>query len=505
MRLRFWMWALLVPILNWPATAIPFERDEGEYLLAATINSHGGLAYRDVFIQKPPGIILLYRGLLALTDGSAQSIHIALLAVYMLTAIGIGAIAWKLTDRASVAALSIIFYAMSISTPLYQASAANTEAFMVGGIVLATYCLLKARETQRIRWVIVLGVALGVAGMMKQTAAPHALWLIPALAFSGANRKQRLLWPIVAVAVSAGVVLILCVPYLIGGAWKQLLDGVIFHNLEYSHAQLEKAFDNRMVASVADVDIFHVAIWVCAFAGFVVLTIQRRWWAVTMLGGWALTAWAGVSAGAFIRGHYLIQLIPPVVILAAFSFAIAPRLTRRAGAAIVILLWIAGLGFQWFSSSVALSDQRYHSHFFENAVLVGQYIRNQPDRSLYILASEPEIYFYARTTPVTRYVIQNPLFGGFASSPARQRETWTAIEKARPRWIVTVSPPNTIPFFRGSDPWLVDRVNALLARSYTQRVGTLLRGIALVPVERIPKEAARAMTVWERTDSAPAP
>lgn len=495
-----WLWALLVPILNWPATAIPFERDEGEYLLAATINNHGGLVYRDVFIQKPPGIILVYRGLLALTDGSAQSIHIVLLGVYTLTAIGIGAIAWKLTDRASIGALSIIFYAMSISTPLYQASAANTEAFMVGGIVLATFCLLKVREDQQMRWVILLGLALGLAGMMKQTAAPHILWLIPALAFSAEKRKQRFLWPIVCVAVSAAVVLVVCAPYLTRGAWQQLYDGVISHNLEYSRAQLEKAYDNRLIVSSPDVDIFHVALWICGSVGFVALAYQRRCWAVITLGGWAVTAWIGISAGAFIRGHYLIQLIPPVVILAAFAFCIAPRRTRIAGAPFVILLWIVGFGIQWFSTSVALSDQRYHSHFFEDAVLVGQYIHYQPDRSVYVLASEPEIYYYTQTRPVTRYVIQNPLFGGFASSRERQMEAWVAVQRARPKWIVTVTPPDAIPFFHGSDPWLLDRVSELLARAYTPRVGTLLRGMALLPVDSIAEGAARNMTVWERND-----
>jgi hypothetical protein len=498
-----WIWALLVPILNWPATAVPFERDEGEYLLAATINGHGGLAYRDVFIQKPPGIILVYRALLALTDGSSQSIHIALLFVYTLTAIGIGAIAWKLAERTSVAALSIVLYAMSISTPLYQASAANTEAFMVAGIVLSTYSLLKARETQRLRWVILLGLALGAAGMMKQTAAPHVLWLIPALAFAAPTRKHRLLWPFVALIASASVVLLVCAPYFIGGAGKQMLDGVIYHNLEYSRAQLEKAFYDKIGEGGLDVDPFHIALWVCAFAGFVTLAVQRRWWAFAMLGGWSLTAWIGVSAGALMRGHYLIQLIPPVVILAAFSFAVAPRPTRKGAAAVVILLWIVAFGFQWFSSSVSLSDQRYHTHFFEDAVLVGRYIRNQSDRSLYVFGSEAEIYYYAGTKPITRYVISNPLFGGFQSSPARQREVWEAIRGARPKWIVTVSPTRTIPFFPGSDSWLFDRVNSLLREAYTQRTATLLRAKpALLPVEMIPRGEARNMTLWERNDSA---
>jgi hypothetical protein len=56
--LLVWSCLALVPILNWPATALPFERDEGEYLWAATLGARGGVPYRDAFLQKPPGIIL---------------------------------------------------------------------------------------------------------------------------------------------------------------------------------------------------------------------------------------------------------------------------------------------------------------------------------------------------------------------------------------------------------------------------------------------------------------
>ena len=74
-RRRLFVWACLalVPILNWPATVLPFERDEGEYLWAATVSARGGIPYRDVFLRKPSGINLAYRALLAITSGGQRS------------------------------------------------------------------------------------------------------------------------------------------------------------------------------------------------------------------------------------------------------------------------------------------------------------------------------------------------------------------------------------------------------------------------------------------------
>jgi hypothetical protein len=497
---RVWVWVILVPLLNWPAISIPFERDEGEYLWAATLMVRGRVAYRDVFLQKPPGIIAAYYALLHLTDGSAQSIHIALLILYMATATGIGAIAWRLSGRAAVAAVSIILYALSLSTPLYQASAANTESFMVAAIVLCVFCLLKARETQSPSWVILFGVALGTAGMMKQTAAPHILWLLPSLVFFASNRRDKLRWPMIAGLASAIVVVIVCLPYVLSGAGRQLLDGVILHNLEYSGAKLEKAFYTRLGVSMIDVAMFHVALWLGALAGLILIIKRRQWWQATLLGGWTLSAWVGVSVGAFYRGHYFLQLLPSVAILASFAVVTVPRRIRNLSGPLLLAYWILSDGFQWNRTSLQLSEQRYHTNFFHAAVIVGDWLKHQPDRSLYILGSEPEIYYYADAIPVTRYVIKNPLFGGFASSQARQIETWKAIERGSPKWIVTIYPPPAIPFFPGSNPWLIDRVNLLLKTGYAPRVAALREGEALLPVNEVVDPTATDMTVWERID-----
>lgn len=502
-QLLVWSCLALVPLLNWPATGLPFERDEGEYLLAATVSGHGEMPYRDVFLQKPPGIILVYRLLLGVTHGSAQLIHIAVLFIYVLTAIGIGAIARRLTDRPAVGAVAIALYALSLSTPLYQAQAANTETFMVAATVAAVYALLRARDSRSLAWIVVLGFALGVAGTMKQTAAPHAVWLLPTVAVISPTRSDKWRWPVLAGLIAMFVVVLVCIPYVLHGAGTQLFDAVVTHNFEYTGAKLERAYYQRIHVSLLDVATFHVALWLVAVIGAAMLAVKRRWWLLLVLGGWGASAWVGVSAGAFYRGHYFLQLLPPVAILAALTLVEAPRRIRIVGAPMLIVYWLMSNGFQWTADKSTLADQRYHTLFFDDAVLVGQWLAKQNDRSLYILGSEPEIYYYAHATPVTRYVIQNPLFGGFASSRKRQEETWAAVEESRPHWIVTVFPLEAIPFYAGSDAWLLNRLNAMLASGYVPRMAARRDSVSLVNIERLPDPSARQMTIWERTNLNP--
>jgi hypothetical protein len=488
----------LVPLLNWPATAIPFERDEGEYLWAAKITARGGIAYRDTFLQKPPGIVLVYQAFLAVTDGTARSIHVLLLGLYVLTAIGIGAIAWKVSGRPMIAAISIILYAFSLSTPLYQANAANTEAFVVAAVVAAVFALLKAHETQSVGWVAALGFSLGLAGVMKQTSFPHALWLLPAVGFSASAGKRRFQWPLVAAAMAAVVLAVVSIPYVIAGAGREMLDGIVWHNFEYSGAKLERAFYGRFDPAHLDIRPFHLALWLTGLIGLSILIYRRRRWPVVVLGGWLASAVLGASVGASFRGHYFTPVLPATCILAAIAIVSSPIRIRRFVAPIFLVYWALSNGFQWNRDRVELANQRYHTNFFEDAVLVGDWLSKKSDRSLYVVGSEPEIYYYADARSVSRYVISNPLFGGFASSPARQHEVWSAIEDRPPKWIVTIYPLVSIPFFPGSDPELLNRVKNLLFARYTPRVVALHERIALVPVAQVHDRRIEDMTVWER-------
>jgi hypothetical protein len=92
--------------------------------------------------------------------------------------------------------------------------------------------------------------------MMKQTAAPHALWLIPAVSFAAPNGRDRWRWPLIASFSTAVVTVAICLPFFRPDSWQQLLDAVISHNFEYTGAKLERAYYARLHVTHIDVTPF---------------------------------------------------------------------------------------------------------------------------------------------------------------------------------------------------------------------------------------------------------
>jgi hypothetical protein len=107
------------------------------------------------------------------------------------------------------------------------------------------------------------------------------------------------------------------------------------------------------------------------------------------------------------------------------------------------------------------------------------------------MGSEPEIYHYSGMQGTSRYVIANPLFGGFPSSHRRQLEVLEALRRDMPTYIVLAWPEETIPAFTGSDRFLIQEVRTLLKEHYR-------------PVGYTRRDAAGMMVVNEESwDSLP--
>jgi hypothetical protein len=103
---------------------------------------------------------------------------------------------------------------------------------------------------------------------------------------------------------------------------------------------------------------------------------------------------------------------------------------------------------------------------FVNADRLGRWLGQWPDSSLYVFASEAELYHLSGRFGPTRYPIFTPLFGGLPSSPARQREVIAALDRPPlPFQVVTIA-PDQIPLFPGSDSTLYHHVRAMLEAHY---------------------------------------
>ncbi len=132
---------------------------------------------------------------------------------------------------------------------------------------------------------------------------------------------------------------------------------------------------------------------------------------------WVLVSFVGVAAGGRFYAHYYIQLVLPLVVLAAPFFAGLwcdpeslgpPRLRRR-----VVVAWLAitVVGF-FVSHSVELWLRRDRSE-------VGRYIEahSAPDDRIFVWGNQAGLYLDARRRPATRYVASYPLTGHIFGDP----------------------------------------------------------------------------------------
>ncbi len=80
---------------------------------------------------------------------------------------------------------------------------------------------------------------------------------------------------------------------------------------------------------------------------------------------------------------------------------------------------------------------------FLEAPKIAEYLRDHtvPDDRIAIFGSEPEIYFLANRKSATGYVYMYPLMEPQAFARTMQREMMAEVERANPKYIVSVSSP----------------------------------------------------------------
>jgi len=102
--------------------------DEGGYAYIAREWSHGAVLYRDLWIDRPQGLLGVYRGILAIAD-HAWAIRLGALLTGVAVALLLGAIGWMLRSPATGVAAAFV-YAVVGAGP-------HIEGFTLNGELLA--------------------------------------------------------------------------------------------------------------------------------------------------------------------------------------------------------------------------------------------------------------------------------------------------------------------------------------------------------------------------------
>ena len=332
--------ALRAPMLTQPMTA-----DEGGYAGVARGWAAGARLYRDVWVDRPQGLLVLYRFTDWIDGGHAIGIRV----VGIVFGVGlVWATAWAVRGLAGAAAggAAAILTAAVTAVPVLEGFAANGE--LLAGTIAAlcvALCVEAVRRPVWWRWVV-CGVAGGVAMSFKQSGFDGAVavlvWLA-AVAVLGPRRRRAVHRLVLVLAgVLAPPVLLAVHGALLG--WDRWLAAMGSYRLRAQSAVSAADWDNLVrTAKVAEPILGAVA--AAAVIGAAVAPRMVRAHAPGGAGrSWiVLVAWPVAAAAGFISGggfwrHYWVQLGAPTAALAGVGIAwlvAAPRWRSIAVAALV--------------------------------------------------------------------------------------------------------------------------------------------------------------------------
>ncbi|MFE4869354.1 ArnT family glycosyltransferase [Streptomyces sp. NPDC056682] len=380
-------WRRLLPVLATLAllTRIPSFRhplwnpDEGYLAVQAKLLAGGGELYATVVDRKPPLLPWLYEAAFALCgDGSLGPLRLAAVAAQLLTALALAATArrrWG--DRAGRAA-GVLHLLVSVGLNPEDAQAATFEVFMLPFTAAAVCCADRGNWTRA-------GLAVAGACLTKQTggaALAPVLWL---LWQQPGKRRISLL------RTAVGVVTPIAVAALLTGPSRFLFWTVTGSGAYATFAGSELHVLTRGLANTA--------LLAASCAGLLppvvrVLRIARTGAADLWL--WLIASAGAVLLGFHFFGHYYLQLIPPLVLLATGALQILPpyRLTSAlltsACACALFLLW--GL--------LAPRPDLVHTERLAGAVAART---GSADRVL-VWGIHPETYWLAGRAPASRFL-----------------------------------------------------------------------------------------------------
>jgi hypothetical protein len=436
----------------------------------------GETPYLDWFDQKPPGIFAVYRVALSLADNAVVAIR-ALAAVFC--AASSIALFYLVRALLGVGAglMSALLLAFLLADPMIQGSIANTELFMLPGIIVAALLVLRAIDSEKtpIAASLAAGLSIGIAIAFKQVAVLNVPFflLVFGLGVRGPNRWRRLAafttWMGVGVALVWGPILVW---FYLRGALGAAIGATFLHNLSYAGALPLSRRLELLTSYATPLLVSQGVAWALAALGLIGLACRRDRFPALFLGGWAIVGAAGASVSGHYFPHYFHQLLPAIAALSGAAIAVGRgiREPSRWRVAVIGCLAIAPLALTalsfWTLSPAAAIKGIYPYNSFQDMPAIASEIESisESDDTVFLFGTEPELLFYARRASATRYIYLFPLFGRFPDARERQQGVIDEISNARPAVMVWL--PNLMLFKEGVPQLLTNWFRRFAAREY---------------------------------------
>ena len=404
------------------ALDFPLDRDEGAYAYIGANLPSGIVPYRDVFDHKPPGVYLFYAAA-SIGPDKVTSIRLATGVLFAASVLLVFAITTRTYGRTAGLVAALAWAALGNHFPL-EAERANTEQIMVPFLLVALWSFQKGAAGSSMRWLIVSGLASGIAFLLKQVAVLPALVLLGFLGLRAFRTRDRRRSAREIAAVTVGIALPILATVIYFGAVGALDDlyYAVFR-LNYTYAQSGWSIGQKLLRNFDRSS----TPWAYAALGSLILhpflPREKRSWHLLIV-AWSLANLAGAKVSLRDFPHYFVPVLPGLAILAG---AFISFVSRRAAMLIKGSAWLrpalaitvaAGL-FVWqaegyldfyFAKTPAEAARvefgSHGEHIFARSEEVAAFIRasTEPEDEILVWAAEAQIYFLAERRAASRFI-----------------------------------------------------------------------------------------------------
>jgi hypothetical protein len=345
-----WLVAAAAALAWTPFVAAPLSPDEGGFLLVASQWRPGSSLYGHYWVDRPPLLISIFD--LADHAGGAVGLRLIGIAAVLASVLLADRLARLATGRWTV--VPAIVTGAFLATPLFGTGMVNGELLAVPLVLAGILALLRAwTSTGRPEyvWAAVAGVAAASAPLIKQNVV-DVLVVAGVLVLQGLRtaERRRTLW--LALSVSAGAALATAACLLLAetrGTEPTLLWNALVTFRGEATAVIQSSSSSS--TSARFVELLAAAALSGAPLLLTVMLLRLRRKALTdrapdlrypalMLLLWEVVA---VGAGGSYWLHYLIGLVPGLVLVSVAAAQRPPQLRRWTAAVVALTCLSAGV------------------------------------------------------------------------------------------------------------------------------------------------------------------
>lgn len=457
-----WLMAVFVlgvaVALRLPALWTPIlDVDESQFAGFANTLLAGGTPYVDSVDTKPLGIYQFFAAVFLIFGRNNMIAVHAVTAIWVfLTAIFCRRIARALYSEGA-GWMAALLYAVFTTTYIPKYISTSIMVIAMLPLTMSIYYMVRWESSRRYRTLVLAGLLFGIACIFKYQAGINAIvaafyFLIFAPLYLFRERPRPSFKPFLVFIASGAAVGLAFFAYLEGiGAW----DAYRFFSMRGSLAYVEAGmnttnFFSRLASRGGAFVASTFLIWFFGIREaaslarhiFVSLEHSRRWLAEYLILFWFLGSIIPVCIGGRFFGHYFIQLMPALVILAAAPASRFFESAIKGGRRFALALFLAGLILPaaGFFCARIYADEIYTAIGEDNPNSyrpLGAYVRERtpPSDSIFVWGFATPVYFFADRPAASRFLWCDWLTGRIPGSPtARDRFYDTSAFITRGSW-----------------------------------------------------------------------